>query len=170
MVYVTFLRGINVSGKNKVNMKDLMSLLLEHGIEAKYYLNTGNIIYQSDKSHEKLIKQLLVEHMSVDVKALTKDIHELRRILSSFTLTDELKNAYVTLFSTNISIEDHIIEKKQAEDLVSFYENYICLYVPGGYGKTKLTNNYMEKKSGAFATTRNRKTMTKVLDLMEELC
>jgi len=47
--YVAFLRGINISGKNKIPMSDLKSCFseLEYG-DIKTYLNSGNIAFTAE--------------------------------------------------------------------------------------------------------------------------
>ena len=55
---------------------------------------------------------------------------------------------------------------KEPEQLVVKEEN-IYLYCPNGYGETKLSNVFIEKKLGVQATTRNWKTITKLHDMCE---
>ena len=43
----------------------------------------------------------------------------------------------------------------------------IFLYCPNGYGNTKLTNNFFENKLKVSATTRNWKTVNKLLEMAE---
>ena len=48
--YIAFLRGINISGKNKVPMAELKKGFEEIGFaEVKTYLNSGNVIFSSDE-------------------------------------------------------------------------------------------------------------------------
>lgn len=58
--YVALLRGINISGKNKVQMVELKKDFEELAFEkVKTYLNSGNIIFSSDEDNtEKFIKQI----------------------------------------------------------------------------------------------------------------
>ena len=58
--YGALLRGINISGKNKVVMaelkKEIESLMFEN---VKTYLNSGNVIFSSQEENiEKIIKQI----------------------------------------------------------------------------------------------------------------
>jgi uncharacterized protein (DUF1697 family) len=41
----------------------------------------------------------------------------------------------------------------------------IFLYIPEGYGNTKLSNNFFENKLKVTATTRNWKTVNKLFEL-----
>ncbi len=42
----------------------------------------------------------------------------------------------------------------------------IYLYIPNGYGRSKLNNNYIESKLNLQATTRNFKTINKISELI----
>ena len=47
--YIAFLRGVNISGKNKVPMEELKKGFEEMGFsEVRTYLNSGNVIISSD--------------------------------------------------------------------------------------------------------------------------
>ncbi len=46
MVYVALVRGINVSGKNKIGMKNLKKTFLRLGLESVVtYINSGNVVF-----------------------------------------------------------------------------------------------------------------------------
>ena len=47
MKYIVLLRGINISGKNKISMEELKKYLIENEYQSVYtYLNSGNIILE----------------------------------------------------------------------------------------------------------------------------
>ncbi|MFZ0012812.1 MAG: DUF1697 domain-containing protein, partial [Acidimicrobiia bacterium] len=51
MIYVALLRGINVGGKNKVEMSRLKETFEAAGAETvSTYINSGNVIFSSDRS------------------------------------------------------------------------------------------------------------------------
>lgn len=53
---IALLRGINVSGKNKIVMKDLKAEFGKLGYEnAATLLNSGNIVFESAERDEKLV-------------------------------------------------------------------------------------------------------------------
>ena len=55
MKYIVLLRGINISGKNKVDMKTLKEELLKNNLNNVItYLNSGNIILETDLNKEEL--------------------------------------------------------------------------------------------------------------------
>ena len=47
--YIALLRGINISGKNKIAMPDLKNCFEDHGFyDVRTYLNSGNVLFSSD--------------------------------------------------------------------------------------------------------------------------
>ena len=58
--YIAFLRGINISGKNKIPMAELKkSFENQNFSQVKTYLNSGNVIFSSDEDHlDKLTGQI----------------------------------------------------------------------------------------------------------------
>ena len=50
MKYIALLRGINISGKNKIAMSDLKREFTTLGYKKVItYLNSGNVVFESDK-------------------------------------------------------------------------------------------------------------------------
>ncbi|MCI6467246.1 MAG: DUF1697 domain-containing protein [Faecalicatena sp.] len=70
--YVAFLRGINVSGKNKISMVELKKGLAELGFaEVVTYLNSGNIAFSSVIEEQNVfadkIAVMIKENFSLDI-------------------------------------------------------------------------------------------------------
>ncbi|MDE1870060.1 MAG: hypothetical protein KGH71_03690, partial [Candidatus Micrarchaeota archaeon] len=64
----------------------------------------------------------------------------------------------------SVAVEE--IEKNRGEG-EEYYINdrEIYLYYPNGYGRTKLSNNFFEKKLKVEATTRNWKTVNALFNM-----
>ncbi len=58
--YIALLRGINISGKNKISMAELKTLFEELGFgNVKTYINSGNVIFKSNIDNiAKLINKI----------------------------------------------------------------------------------------------------------------
>lgn len=169
-MYVAFLRGINVSGKNKIEMKSLKTMFESLDFtDVNTYLNTGNVIFRSETTvEESLIEEKIKTTYDLEIKVLIRSSEEVQTLVTSYDLDDGPKNCYITMFKSAIdmSIETCVLDVKLDDDKYTIQEKSLLLFVPGGYGKSKLTNNYFEKKTGLVATTRNLKTMTKVSELL----
>lgn len=62
MKYVVLLRGINISGKNKISMSELKTILEENGFKSVVtYLNSGNVVLQSDITSKEALSQKIFE-------------------------------------------------------------------------------------------------------------
>ena len=58
MKYIALLRGINISGKNKISMSELKKVLEENKYQnVVTYLNSGNVIFESNINDEETIMQ-----------------------------------------------------------------------------------------------------------------
>ena len=54
--YIAFLRGVNISGKNKVPMAELKKGFEELDFsEVKTYLNSGNVAFSSDEDNIEVL-------------------------------------------------------------------------------------------------------------------
>ncbi|NCA22961.1 MAG: DUF1697 domain-containing protein, partial [Crocinitomicaceae bacterium] len=58
-----------------------------------------------------------------------------------------------------------ILEKCAENEELVFGKRIVYLYLPTGYGNTKLSNTFIEKKLKNLATTRNWNTCLELLDL-----
>lgn len=59
MKYIALLRGINVGGKNKVEMSCLASLFESLGYDdASTYINTGNILFESQENFKIILENI----------------------------------------------------------------------------------------------------------------
>ena len=103
--YIAFLRGINISGKNKVPMVELKKEFekLEFG-EVKTYLNSGNVIFSSDKDNigefTKQIEIMIKKQFALDIPVF---------VISKEKLEDILHNAPDWWGNANKEIYDNLI-------------------------------------------------------------
>ena len=85
--YIALLRGINISGKNKISMSELKAALIEKGFtDASTYLNSGNIIFSDGEADTivlaEKIKALIQEKFSLDIPVFVIAHGELKTLLT----------------------------------------------------------------------------------------
>jgi uncharacterized protein (DUF1697 family) len=88
MIYVALLRGINVGGKNKVDMNELKAVVEQAGMASvSTYINSGNVVFSScSRSRARLAARLekaVAVHFGFDVKVLVRDREDMRAIASA---------------------------------------------------------------------------------------
>jgi uncharacterized protein (DUF1697 family) len=171
--YLALLRGINVSGKNKILMKDLKTLCESLGwVNVQTYIQSGNVVFESPAGSEpaKGLSEEIRKTYGFDVPVVIRNLDELRRILAvePFPGSDPAFQ-HVTLLESQPEqgLVDAIPAEKYLPDCFLMHGKEIYLYCPGGYGNTKLNNTFFEKKLKTTATTRNRKTITELVRMIE---
>lgn len=174
--HIAFLRGINVSGQNKVPMSELRDLLSRQGFQnVQTYIQSGNIIFESN-SHDKMVMESQIydaikHHFGFEVSILVKTQGELKTIFDACPFSEEKKiNSYFMLLYSmpEPSLINRLREMSYPKE--EFYITGSCVYFysQNGYGKAKCNNNFFERKLKVVATARNYKTITKLLSLFAD--
>jgi uncharacterized protein (DUF1697 family) len=171
-VYISLLRGVNVGG-HKIIMTQLKELYESlHLEEVKTYIQSGNVIFQSEENDRNRLKNILeqeIEHefnLKIPLIIMTRD--ELKKVINNNPFYNEDKSKlYITfLFNSYKKLLEREIEKvKDKNEKYYLGKKEIYLFLPQGYGRTKLNNNFFEKKLKVSATTRNLKTIEKLYGL-----
>lgn len=174
--YIAILRGINVSGQKKIKMEDLRQLLAGlnfHNIRT--YIQSGNVIFEHEKSDPlelaKQIEHKIFDKYGFEVPVIVKTATELEHILHNNPFLKGRKEDESRLHVTFLAEEpgQELLNKikgtdyKPDEFIIS--DQAIYLFCPNGYGRTKLTNNFFENKLQVTATTRNWKTVNKLVGI-----
>ena len=85
--YIALLRGINISGKNKISMPDLKTALTEKGFaDVKTYLNSGNVVFSGDETDvvklAEKIRAIIFEVFKLEIPVFVISQDELKDLLS----------------------------------------------------------------------------------------
>ena len=176
-IYIAFLRGINVSGQKKIPMADLRKLLVKAGLKnVQTYIQSGNIVFQHSKENrfnlEEMIQNGIKEHFGFDVSVLVKTSVEIKSILDSCPFSQEKKEAsYFTLLHDipNDDLVNSTSKETYPNEEFIITRDCVYFYSEVGYGNAKCNNNFFERKLKVTATTRNYKTMLKLLSLSSEI-
>lgn len=174
-VYIAILRGINVGGSKKLKMTDLKAALEARGFESvSTYIQSGNLRFEhSTGSSARLAKEIhdiLKSEFGYEVPVMVMQATELEEVISKNPFlpkgADE-SSLHITFLESLPAPEDlgKLNSVETGEDRFEVYKNWIYLFCPNGYGRTKLTNNFFEKKLHVSATTRNWKTLLKLMEM-----
>ena len=170
--FIVLLRGVNVSGKNKLPMQELRDLLKNLDFKnIQTYIQSGNIILDSEISKAKTaetIKSAIFSTFGYDVPLIIKTITELKKAIDNYPFYKENEKIVAFTFLEVATDATEIEIKGIAEDRYNIDKNIIYLYCPSGFARTKLSNNIFEKKLNVTATTRNLRTTLKLLELANQ--
>lgn len=86
IIYVAFLRGINVSGQKKMPMASLKDLCENLGLQhVKTYIQSGNIVFKCAQNNTSGVETLLMDgiqkQFGFDVPVLVKTAAQLKNIM-----------------------------------------------------------------------------------------
>ncbi len=177
--YIALLRGINVGGKNKIRMNELVATLEKIKFKnLTTLIQSGNIVFETAKLDPGKLSGKIVaaveRDFGYDVGAVVRTENEFRKLAARHPFearSTDLKQLHVTFLSQMPKPEQVNLLKKSAKDLPDQFRlagRDIYVFCPGFYSDTKLTNGFFEKSLKMFATTRNWRTTTKLLKLLDD--
>jgi len=178
--YISMLRGINVSGQKKIRMEELKTLYNSLNFKnIKTYIQSGNVIFESPDSDiselANKIENKIKQTFGFSVTVIIRTKNEFHNLIVSNPFygerKEDIKKLHVTFLSATPSASSlrEIDKFKDKSDQMVIVGKEIYLFCPNGYGRTKLTNSFFEKKLNVSATTRNWKTVNKLYDFVKEM-
>jgi uncharacterized protein (DUF1697 family) len=179
MQYISFLRGVNMTGHNSLKMNDLTSLFKDSGFtDAVTYIQSGNVIFSSDDTDSEYliaskIEKAILERFNYNIPVMIRTVEEMRNIMSvnPFLAEENFEPSKMAVIFLNeeASIDQikKVINIDYPPDKFKIDGREIFIFCPNGFGRTKLYTNFFEKKMGVTGTARNWKTITTILKLAE---
>jgi uncharacterized protein (DUF1697 family) len=177
--YISFLRGVNMTGHNSIKMADLSLLYHSLGFkENRTYIQSGNVIFRADQSisEEEIsvkIEGAIKEKYGYNVPAMIRTSDEVKSLFLTnpyldFQDFDPSKMAVVFLHEKITDIQ--LLKMRNINyppDKYQITGREIFIYCPNGFGRTKLYTNFFEDKMGVKGTARNWKTINTILSMIE---
>lgn len=173
--YIALLRGVNVGGRTRLKMANLVQVCESLGFHnAETYLQSGNVIFDYDVQNgsvlSKRIEKGLKDRLGLPVNVFIRTPDDFARIVASqpFKNRDRTRLHVTFLHTTPRKIGTAAITgAARGGEEFSMSRMEVYLFLPNGMGKTKLSNNFIEKTLGVPATTRNWNTVNALLDMAE---
>lgn len=176
---IAILRGINVGGKRKILMKDLKELFQAFGYDkVQTFIQSGNVIFKTanTKTNLEMAKEIeiaILQNFGFEVPVIVLSANELKIALSENPFLADKNKTIESLHLTFLKELPPSLKVKEIEQFACSPDQFkisnktVFIYCAGKYHKSKLTNNFFENKLKVQATTRNWKTVLKLLDLAE---
>lgn len=172
--FIVLLRGVTPTGKNRVPMAQLRQFLSEDKAfeNVQTWIQSGNVILDSELSATAIaekVNTIIKENIGADLKIIVKTPVEIQTVLTNnpFENSYDISRVFFTLFN-NIP-DEKLVSVLQSqdfgEDKFIFTPHAIYLFIPGSAAKTKLNNNFLERKLKIDTTTRNFNTLSKMVEL-----
>jgi uncharacterized protein (DUF1697 family) len=172
--HIALLRGVNVGG-NALSMDQLRKLCAKLSMRnARTYIQSGNLVFEGEgtPTHwSAVLERALAGKARLPISVLVRTGAEIAKVVErnpflrekgvdpaklhvTFLRQAPAKTALAALSAVNAG-----------PDRLSHAGREIYLHCPNGYGRSKLTNNALERVLGVGATTRNWRTVMTLAEM-----
>ena len=171
--YVALLRGINVGGNNKIEMKKLKGLFETLGFKnVQTYINSGNVIFTTDATGlEDTIETAIHTHFGFPVRIVIREDKNIRKLCKALPITwtnDDIKR-------TDILFLRDQYDSKKSLDLIKTTDVDNLMYIPGAIiwnvARVNVTKSGLRTFIGSelykHMTARNVNTVRKLNELLQ---
>lgn len=164
--HAALLRAVNVAG-NKVAMRDLAALVERlGGRDVQTYLQSGNVVYSGPAKLGVALEESLRADLGVEAAVLVRSAAQLAAVVDGKPFAADGKLVSVTFLRDRPSAAAvRAIDPAAYDDEFVVAGREIYLHTPNGYGRSKLLNQFWERKLGTIATTRNWNTVVALAEL-----
>lgn len=174
-LYVALLRGINVGGKNKLPMKDLVAMFGAAGCEdVEAYIQSGNVVFRARPpvaaKVPAAIAGAILARSGYRIPVVMRTAGELEDVASSnpFLATGQSPDTLHVAFLADKPNAGSVLAldaRRSPPDEFVVRGREIFLRLPNGVARSKLTNAYFDSALGTTSTMRNWRTVLKLREL-----
>ena len=174
-VNVALLRGINVGGKNRLRMKELIALFVDAGCDdVRTYIQSGNVVFRTGpavgEEISSIISASILSRFGYRVPVITRTAREFQEIVRANPFVkagaeaDKLHVIFLAELPDGAQVEALDPDRSPGDEF-AVQGREIYLYCPNGVARTKLTNSYFDSRLSTTSTTRNWRTVQRLLEL-----
>lgn len=172
--HVALLRGVNVGGKNKLPMKELVALAEAAGAKgARTYIQSGNLVFEATAAAARAFPGRLEAALAgrgLRVPVVQRSADELAAVVEGnpwLARGADPKTLHVAflLAAPEPARLAALDPARSPPDAIVARGRELFLHLPNGVGRSKLTNDYLDRTLGTTTTVRNWNTVLALLDL-----
>jgi uncharacterized protein (DUF1697 family) len=166
---------VNVGGRNKLPMKDLVAIFAEAGCaEVRNYIQSGNIIFQATSATARKIPGTVTsqieQRFGFQTTLVMRTAEQVRQVAENnpFLKAGESEELLSVMFLSSVPGAEAIAKldpQRSPPDRFIVQGDTIYLHTPNGLADTKLTNAYFDSKLQTVSTARNWRTVLKLLEM-----
>lgn len=176
MTYVALLRGINVGGKNKVEMSRLKAVCERLGLtEVRTYINSGNVVFNTRKASTRRlaakIETAIEEEFGFEIRALVADhatIEKVEKAIPEHWVDDRTMRTYVMFLWHDVDDPSVVgdLPLREGMDNVIYVDGALIWQVDREYITRSGMNKVVSSPLYKSMTIRNANTVRKLAAMM----
>jgi uncharacterized protein (DUF1697 family) len=179
-VHFALLRAVNVGGRNPVRMAKLCDLLIELGfVDVRSLLQTGNLVFrsraQTGAELEVFLEAQAAQRHDLHTDFFVRTEKEWKQIIANNPFREEAKRNPSHLLVVFLKRSPSTKESEQVQaaitgpEIVSIKGREVYIVYPGGIGRSRVTNAFVERQLGTRGTARNWNTVLKLEAIQSNL-
>lgn len=171
--HVALLRGINLGGKNKLAMRDLVGLFAAAGCtDVQTYIQSGNVVFRATEAVAATlagtIRAAIEREHGLKVPVVLRAAEELGRVaqVNPFLGRDGDTEALHVMFldgAPSAAAIASLDSRRSPPDEFVVVGREVYLRCPNGLGRSKLGNDYFDRKLATISTVRNWRTVLRLI-------
>lgn len=175
--YAVLLRAVNVGGHNKVPMPTLRQIATDLGYTAvATYVQSGNLVLSADSKQAaaiaRAISDALRRELDLDLDVIVRNRKELASVIDANPFrdgADDPKNLHVSFLAgrPTAAARKACDPAEFDPERFEFGDRCVYLWYPDGQGRSRMATAPWAKRLGVKGTSRNWRTVTTLLDMLD---
>jgi uncharacterized protein (DUF1697 family) len=174
--FAALLRGINVSGTNRIPMVDLRRHCSGLGWdEVETYIQSGNVVFAANERAPRLEERLEKEietRFGLHIPVIVRSAAEWANLVAGNPFPEAAEkepNRLMLLLSKRLPATDAaeaIQDRAKAGERVARNGDALWIHYPEGAGTSKLSPSLIDRLVGSPTTSRNHRTVLKLQEML----
>lgn len=175
--HVALLRGINLGARNKVPKQTLLDVFAATGAtDVRTYIQSGNVLFRAeDHAADGIavaVSAAIAGQLGLTVPVVVRTVAELRTVVerNPFVAAGHPTDQLHALFLSGTPTPEIVAGLDPwfaAPDTFAIVDREIYLHLPNGAARSRLTNEWFDRRLGLISTSRNWRTVTTLLGMCE---
>lgn len=172
---IALLRGINVSGRNKIPMAELRALCAEIGWrDVRSYIQSGNLVFAADDAPAQLeaaLEAAIAARFGLRIPVIVRAAAAWPGYIAANPFAGESQrepNRVMLCLTKSPPLDDaaaRLQERAADGERIAYAGGALWVYYAQGAGRSKLTPALFDRLAGSPVTARNWRTTLTIGDL-----
>lgn len=173
---IALLRGVNVGGKNKMEMRTLCGVFDAAGCTgSETYIQSGNVVFQSGLGDGELQQRLaaaIEAQFGFAVPVVVRSAEEMQAALGENPFAGVAEEHVAVMFLRDRPTAEALARLETERFLPERFAvvgGQVYLYMPNGQGRSKMTSAYFDSRLKTVGTTRNLRTARTLVTMARDV-
>ncbi len=177
--HIALLRGINLGGKNKLPMKQLIEIFAAAGCrDIQTYIQSGNVVFNAPATVAARlpaeISAQIEKRLGLSTPVVLRSFPQLSQTIENnpflkMGTPEEMLHVMFLAEQPSSAAVASLNPDQSPGDTFIVHGREIYLRLPNGVARSKLTNAYFDAKLATTSTQRNWRTVIKLHEMAADL-